>query len=90
LPSLNTDAKGPKFEKKRKEIHPDGNGLARTAAQSMSIRTGKTIIKNRKSTKTSAKTGVKNQMVRMSWMKTKFRSRSIAPNVIGKKIVCCS
>ena len=30
------------------------------------------------------------QLVRMSWMETKFRSRSIAPNVIGKKIVCCS
>jgi len=53
------DAKGPKSEKKRRFIQM-GNGLARTAAQSMSIRTGKTIIENRKSTKTSAKTGVKN------------------------------
>jgi hypothetical protein len=61
-----------------------------SARQSMSIRTGKIIIKNRKSAKTSAKIGVKNQMVRMSWMKTIFRSRSIVPNVIGKKIVCCS
>jgi hypothetical protein len=83
--------KGPtEKQKETKRFIHMGNGLARTAAQSMSIRTGKTVIKNRKSTKTSAKTGVKNQMVRMSWMKTIFRSRSIAPNVIGKKIVCCS
>ena len=76
--------------RKSSEIHPDGKWTCPNCGTKHELRTGKTIIKNRKPTKTSAKTGVKNQMVRMSWMETKFRSRSIAPNVVGKKIVCCS
>jgi uncharacterized Zn finger protein (UPF0148 family) len=76
--------------RKSAEIHPNGKWTCPNCGTKHEHPHWEDHQQKQKVDKNFAKTGVKNQMVRMSWMKTIFRSRSIAPNVIGKKIVCCS